>query len=139
MLQGGCHCGQVQLGFDTGLAPDATSPRACNCSFCVAHGAAWLSDAQGGLRVRVLRGGSLARYRQGSGSAQFLLCRDCGVLVAVVFEDAGILCGAVNVRCLARADEFAATTPVSPMQLPAAARRERWRSLWIPRVRIEGG
>ena len=89
--------------------------------------------------VRVREGDRLARYRQGSGSAQFLLCRDCGVLVAVVFGGAGGMRGAVNARCLRRAEEFATPQAVSPQQLPPAQRRERWQALWIPRVRIEGG
>ena len=139
MLDGGCHCGNLSLAFDTALQPAATAPRACDCGFCTAHGAAWLSDAGGGLAVTVRDPAVLARYRQGSGTAQFLLCRDCGVLVAVVFEEEGALRGAVNVRCLRRASEFAGDVEVSPQRLPAEARQARWRELWIPRVRIEGG
>jgi hypothetical protein len=45
--------------------------------------------------------------------------------------------GAVNVRCLANAGEFAPAQVVSPQQLAPGVRRESWRSLWTPRVRIE--
>jgi hypothetical protein len=79
---------------------------------------------------------ALGRYRQGSESAEFLFCRHCGVLLAVVFATEAGLRGAVNVRCLARAGEFAPARPVSPQQLPQEERRERWRALWTP-VRIE--
>lgn len=137
MLEGGCHCGNLRLELVTALALAETVPRACDCRFCAAHGAAWISDAAGELVLQVRDGNALARYRQGSGSAQFLLCRDCGVLVAVVFDDAGGLRGAVNLRCLQRAADFAATQVVSPRQLPPEQRRERWQAVWIPRVRID--
>ena len=75
MLEGGCHCGNLQLSLQGDIVPAATAPRACDCSFCTAHGAAWISDAQGELVVRVRDADALARYRQGSGSAEFLLCR----------------------------------------------------------------
>jgi hypothetical protein len=139
MLEGSCHCGNLRLWFETAMPSGDTAPRACDCSFCTAHGAAWLSDPAGELVVRVGDATALARYRQGSGSAQFLLCRECGVLVAVVFDDGGGLRGAVNLRCLQRASEFAAETTVSPQQLPPEQRRARWQALWIPRARIEGG
>lgn len=139
VLAGGCHCGALRLSLRSGMAPAQTAPRACDCGFCRAHGAAWLSDADGELWLQVADAGALARYRQGSGSADFLLCRRCGVLVAVVFDDGDGMRAAVNVRCLERAGEFAEMQPVSPRQLPPEQRRDRWRRLWIPRVRIEGG
>lgn len=139
VLAGGCHCGALRLSLHSAMAPAQTAPRACDCDFCRAHGAAWLSDADGELRLQVADAEALARYRQGSGSADFLLCRGCGVLVAVVFDDGEGMRAAVNFRCLERAGEFAATQPVSPRQLPPEQRRDRWRRLWIPRVRIEGG
>jgi hypothetical protein len=135
-LTGSCHCQRLQLTLQRSLQPAETSPRACDCSFCQAHAAAWLSDPQGELVVTASEADALGRYRQGSESAEFLLCRHCGVLVAVVFPTDEGMRGAVNVRCLANADDFAATQPVSPQQLPPEERRERWRRLWTP-VRIE--
>ena len=79
---------------------------------------------------------ALGRYRQGSESAEFLGCRHCGVLLAVVFATDEGERGAVNVRCFDRASEFAPEQVVSPQQLPPGERRERWRRLWAP-VRIE--
>lgn len=136
-LTGSCHCRCLTLAFDSSIEPADTAPRACDCSFCQAHGAAWLSDPEGELVVTASDADALGRYRQGSESAEFLLCRHCGALVAVVFAGEEGLRGAVNVRCLARAAEFASTVTVSPQQLPPEQRRERWGQLWIPRVRIE--
>ena len=137
-LTGSCRCQRLQLTLQGALEPAANSPRACDCSFCQAHGAAWLSDPEGELVVAASDADGLGRYRQGSESAEFLLCRHCGVLVAVVFAGEDGMRGAVNVRCLADAGEFAPVQAVSPQQLPPEERRERWRRLWTP-VRIKVG
>ena len=135
-LTGSCHCQHLKLAFDSSIEPAATAPRACDCSFCQAHGAAWVSDPEGELVVTASDADALGRYRQGSGSAEFLFCRHCGVLVAVVFATDEGQRGAVNVLCLAEAEEFAPEQVVSPQQLAPEVRRERWRSLWTP-VRID--
>jgi hypothetical protein len=135
-LTGSCHCQRLQLALHGSLEPAETSPRACDCSFCQAHGAAWLSDPEGELVITASDAEALGRYRQGSESAEFLFCRHCGVLLAVVFATDDGMRGAVNVRCLANAAEFALPQTVSPQQLPAEERRARWRKLWTP-VRIE--
>ena len=136
-LTGSCHCQRLTLVFDSSLDPAMTSQRACDCSFCQAHAAAWVSDPDGELVVTASGADALGRYRQGSESAEFLFCRHCGVLLAVVFASDEGMRGAVNVRCLAEAGEFAPAQAVSPQQLLPEVRRERWRRLWIPRVRVE--
>lgn len=136
-LTGSCHCQRLKLTLHGTLEPAATSPRACDCDFCRKHAAAWVSDPDGELVITASDADALGRYRQGSESAEFLGCRHCGVLLAVVFATDKGQRGAVNARCLDRAGEFAPQQTVSPQQLPAEERRERWRRLWIPRVRIK--
>ena len=135
-LTGSCHCQRLTLAFNGSIKPATTSPRACDCSFCQAHAAAWVSDPDGELVVTASGADALGRYRQGSESAEFLFCRHCGVLLAVVFASDEGMRGAVNVRCLAEAGEFAPAQAVSPQQLAPEVRRERWRRLWTP-VRVE--
>jgi hypothetical protein len=128
-LSGSCHCGRVRVSLETTRAASDYSPRACDCSFCRKHGAAWLSDPQGALRVHAHDSGDLRIYRQGSDTADMLLCAHCGVLVAVVFVHSDGLFGAVNAGCL---DDVAlgASVVVSPQRLSAAEKIERWRMLW---------
>ena len=137
LLDGGCHCGALTLAFSTGLVPTATAPRACDCSFCRAHGAAWISDAAARLVIHAQRPDRLRRYRQGSEAAQFLLCGDCGVLVAVVFEDGDQRYAAVNVGCLAARDTFAPAVPASPQRLAPEEKAARWRQLWTSDVQVD--
>ncbi len=136
MLEGGCHCGAITLTFSTALTPGTTAPRACDCGFCRAHGAAWVSDAAAQLVIHAHRPDRLRRYRQGAQAAQFLLCGDCGVLVAVVFEEANHTWAAVNSGCLQARDAFAPAVPVSPQTLTPDEKTARWRQLWIADVRI---
>lgn len=137
LLAGGCHCGALTLAFSTGLVPTATAPRACDCSFCRAHGAAWISDAAARLVIHAQRPDRLRRYRQGSEAAQFLLCGDCGVLVAVVFEDGDQRYAAVNVGCLDVRDAFAPAVPASPQRLAPEEKAARWRQLWTRDVQVD--
>lgn len=139
-LHGGCHCGALTVELRVTQAPDALHPRACDCAFCMKHGAAWVSDAAGDLAIDVHARDAFGEYHQGSGSARFLLCRDCGVLVAVVHDDDDGPRGAINVRCLGHEAAFAEASSVSPQQLSREGKIARWRQLWTPaRIRFVAG
>ena len=129
---GGCHCGALRFEFSTAQALTAFVPRACDCDFCTRHRAAWVSDAAGALRIDA-DGAKLRRYRQGSEQADFLLCTECGVLVAVMARtDDGRLLGAANRNAFDARGAFAGETAVSPQQLGPGAKRARWSQLWTP-------
>ena len=130
--KGGCHCGSLRWQFATAKALVDVVPRACDCDYCRRHRAAWVSDPTGQLRIQA-HAAKLQRYRQGSGQADFLLCRDCGVLVAVVARaDHGRLLGAVNRNAFDLRDAFEADTVVSPQRLAVETKLERWSQLWTP-------
>ena len=137
--EGGCHCGNLRWRLETTRTAGEIAPRGCDCDFCSRHRAAWVSDSQGMLRVEVHRSDRLQRYRQGSQQADFLVCGNCGVLVAVVAKRKdGRLLGAVNSNAFDQRDGFAETIVASPRLLPAEAKLERWTHLWTP-VALQGG
>ena len=136
---GGCHCGALRWDFETAQPLSAFVPRACDCDYCTRHRAAWVSDPAGRLRIRA-GGARLQRYRQGSGQAEFLLCRNCGVLVAVVaLSGDGRLLGAANRNAFDHRQDFAADTVVSPQALPGEAKLARWTALWTPAELVAEG
>jgi hypothetical protein len=135
-LRGSCHCGRLRLEFSTHRAPAEITPRACDCSFCRKHGAAYISDPQGRLSITAASPQTAARYRQGSGNAQFLLCTQCGVLVAVLYDHLGRLHGAVNANCLDGQAGLGPAMPASPQALTAEERLARWLQLWVPDVQF---
>lgn len=127
----------MEVALATQRDPATLQPRACDCSFCRKHGAAWLSDHEGELLVAAKSGAALHEYRQGSGNARFLLCGGCGVLVAVVSGDGDdALTGALNATCLDDAPRLGESTVVSPQQLRPDEKIARWQALWTP-ARIE--
>ena len=136
IFYGNCHCGRLQVEFTTSRNPRDTNPRACDCSFCQKHGAAYISDPLGALRIVAAAPGALHSYRQGLGVARFLLCDQCGVLVAVIFEHNGHIYGAVNVGCLDQRAIFGATISASPQLLSPQDKTARWLQLWVPDVQL---
>ena len=70
--KGGCHCGNISFDMQLAGSANGYGPRACDCSFCRAHAATYVSDPRGKLHVRVNDAAHLGRYRQGSGIADFL-------------------------------------------------------------------
>lgn len=139
-LGGGCHCGNIRIELELPRTAGTYNPRACDCDFCRKHRAAYVSDPQGSLRIRISRESDCGRYAQGSGQAELLLCRNCGVLVAPLYRDAGRLYAAVNANVV-EGGAFGAQQPVSPRTLSAHDKAQRWKQLWFSDVmmKVEGG
>ena len=78
-----CHCGALTARYRTAIEPSAWSLRACQCSFCRSHGALMTSDPAGALEFRSNNPDRVQRYRFGGRTADFLICRECGVYVGV--------------------------------------------------------
>jgi hypothetical protein len=128
-FRGGCHCGAVRVVFETAIAPEALLVRACQCSFCRAHGARTASDPRG----RVCFSGPLRRYRFGLRTADFLLCPQCGVYLGALYADGDGAWATLNVNCLAERKLFpAAPEPVSYESEDAATRGARRKARWTP-------
>lgn len=133
-LHGSCHCGRIRIEYSTGQEPATMNPRACDCSFCRKHGAAYVSGPADRLRLVITRPDVVHSYRQGSEAAQFQLCRECGVLIAATFEHEGRIHGAVNAACLDGSATLGATVSVSPQLLSRDAKVARWLQAWVPDV-----
>ncbi len=83
-IVGACHCGNVSYVFDASARVEALGLRACQCSFCRAHGARTTSDPNGTIRIQIRDKEKLQRYRFGLKTADFLICRSCGVFVGAL-------------------------------------------------------
>jgi hypothetical protein len=84
---GGCHCGNLIYVFDASAALETLGLRADMCGFCRSHGARNTSDPNGAMRIRVRDAAKLNRYRFGLKTADFLICRECGVYIGALLED----------------------------------------------------
>ena len=136
---GGCHCGNLRFEFESAVDPAAIEVRACQCGFCRKHGARAAADPQGKLTVRVGDEGRLNRYTFGYKTAEYLICRECGVYVAAVTigEDsprAIVIVNSMDYR------QLFARPPVSVTydSESRTQRVERRRDRWMP-VAVETG
>ena len=130
-LYGGCHCGNIKLEITLSDTLESYHPRACDCDFCRSHGAAYISDRNGAVKMTVAREFDLRRHRQGSGIADFLICNNCGVLVAVSYQEEAALYMSINSRAVSAPDKFGDAEATSPKQLSDAERVQRWKELWF--------
>jgi hypothetical protein len=100
LYSGSCHCGAIGFSYRASQSPPAWRLRACQCAFCRAHAALTTSDPAGAITFHEHRSGMLQRYRFGLRTADFLLCRSCGVYIgAEIAGEAGRF-GIINVNAL---------------------------------------
>lgn len=131
--QGGCHCGNIRLQFETTIAPSEMELRACRCSFCRKHNTRAAADPKGQITITVTDPALLNRYSFGYRTAEYLLCRACGVYVAAVTLDEAAPRALVIVNALESCDDFTREPQeVSYDGEDRAARIERRRSSWTP-------
>jgi hypothetical protein len=139
-LIGGCHCGNLELVFETAQPPTEMVVRACGCSFCRRHGGRTVSDPGGQVEILVHQPAELSRYRFGLGTAEFLVCRRCGVYIGAVTTEADAVRAIVNVNALATPKVFAEPAlPVSYDRESESERRARRRARWTPARVTEAG
>lgn len=130
---GTCHCGAVRFVYVSSITPSQWSVRACQCSFCRAHGAHTTSDASGSVKFEIASPDSLARYQFGLRTAEFLICDRCGVYVAVVITSSRGQFATINVNTLSPSPEgLPEAKPISYEQETRAQRIARREQRWTP-------
>src|SRR5579864_1455137 len=65
-LTGQWHCGDLRVELELPAELVSYGPRECDCDFCRKHGAAYVSDREGTMRVSAKAKIRSAWYRQGS-------------------------------------------------------------------------
>ncbi len=136
---GKCHCGNIEVALETAQPPESVQLRACGCTFCRRHGATALTDPAGKLEVRLRDPLEVSRYRFGLRTADFLVCRTCGVFVAAVCTVDDATYATLNANVLERREAFTrAPVPVHYDAEDAAERIARRRRAWTPATLREG-
>jgi hypothetical protein len=118
------------MSFETSKTPRELGVRSCQCGFCRRHGAVNASDPEGETLIEAAAA-DVHRYRFGLKTADFLICRDCGIYVAAVIGAAPNIRSTINVAGL-RLMEFVGVDE-TPMEYGAetmvdrvARRFEKW-------------
>jgi hypothetical protein len=121
--RGGCHCGNLHLTLRLSQAPEETRLRACGCSFCRSRNTRTTSDPQGFVEIWAEDWLLVEPYRFGSGTAEFLICRRCGVYIGAVGETAAGTRAVINANCLD--DRAAFTQQPTPVDHDSEATEDR--------------
>jgi hypothetical protein len=132
VFEGRCHCGAIRFELRTSRAPAQWAVRACQCSFCHGHGARTTSDPEGSVRFSIPDASKLMRYRFGSRSADFFVCRDCGVYMAAVIDSARGRFATLNVNVLSPPVDVPAAAAISYEGESAEQKLERREQKWTP-------
>ena len=113
--------------------PEDLPVRACSCRFCLQHAALSTSDPDGHVSFAVADPARLNRYRFGLKTADFLVCRDCGVYLGALMADGEQAFAILNVRACDEPERF--VQPPAAMDYGAedeAGRLARRRAKWTP-------
>ncbi len=138
-FDGSCHCGNIEVALETAQPPESVQLRACGCTFCRRHGSTALTDPAGKLELRLRDPREVSHYRFALRTADFLVCRTCGVFVAAVCTVDGATYATLNANVLERRASFTrAPVPVRYDAEDASERLARRRRAWTPATVREG-
>lgn len=112
--------------------PQELGVRTCQCDFCRRVGAVNISDPEGEAIIDASEA-DVIRYRFALRTADFIICKHCGVYVAAVVGEGAHIRSTINVAGL-RMKEFLdiEETPMQYGAEDAAARVERRHQKWTP-------
>ena len=130
---GSCHCHNIGIRLESDQLASELPLRTDTCSFCNKHHAIYTSDAEGEVHLTARDASLVERYRFGTKTADFLICRSCGVFVAAIMPEPSL--AVVNVNVLEARAAFldnelkVADLDAESLQERLARRRARWTPL----------
>jgi hypothetical protein len=133
--RGGCHCGNLRLRLFLTRPPEAVRLRACQCSFCRAHATLTASDPDGAVELWAEDWSLVEPYRFGTGTAEFMICRRCGVYLGAFCDTGAGARAVINTNALDDRARFAGDPASHVYEGEAAAERlARRAATWTPAV-----
>jgi len=133
VYEGSCHCGAIEYSYATALPVHKWLVQRCQCSFCRGHGACTTADPAGEMQFRFVQPEFLRRYRFGLRTVDFLICKECGTLVAAVLLSRRGAQSMINVNSLREVPRrLPAGKPVHHDGESAEERRTRRARSWTP-------
>jgi hypothetical protein len=135
--EGSCHCGAIGFIYRTEISPEKWNVRACQCSFCRAHAALTTSDPEGSVKFEEHVRGTLHHYRFGQTTADFLICRKCGVYLGAAISAPGGRYGVININALRPGPPNLPPPVAADYEGESAEQRiERRRKRWTPVIGV---
>jgi hypothetical protein len=132
---GGCHCGNIHVRLRLSKSPQDNPLRACACAFCRAHQTRTVADPDGLFELSADDSSLVEKYRFGSRTADYVVCRRCGVYVAAVCDTSAGTRAVVNTNCLVDRAAFSQVPSVTNYDGEATEERLARRAVrWMPAV-----
>lgn len=132
---GGCHCGNLRVRLRLTRPPVENPLRACGCAFCRANQTRTVADPDGLFEVWADDWSLVEPYRFGSRTADYLLCKRCGIYIGAVCETAAGLRAVVNTNALADRAAFTQTPGATNYDGETTEQRLARRAVrWMPAV-----
>ncbi len=131
---GGCHCGNISVGFETEKPIPDLGTRFCTCTYCQKQNARYASDPEGLIRLAYKDADNLVRYRFGTGQADFISCRQCAVYVGAVASRDDQARMVLNINTLDEGRRFQMPEDFDYDGEEPDARKARWFTRWTPVV-----
>jgi hypothetical protein len=131
--EGRCHCGAIAIVLRTTRPPEDQVLGACQCGFCRKHNARAFSDPRSSVTITVHEPEQLQRYAFGLRTAKAVICRRCGVYVAMVLTEEERAWSTINIDVLDERASF--TRPAEARDFSAedvALRTARRKARWSP-------
>ena len=82
-----CHCRAIRVELMTTTDPSRVDIRLCQYSFCRAHVAISASDPDDKIKSLEVLKNSIGRYKFGTKSCDFIICRHCSVYLGAIMLD----------------------------------------------------
>lgn len=132
-INGSCHCRNIRFTLDWPVSGPTIPVRACGCDHCKKHRGVWTSHPDGRFRLLIADESQTTQYRFGTKTADFHVCKTCGVIPIVTCLIEGSRYAVVNVNTfdnLAKSELVEATTDFEGET--AESRLARRRRNWTP-------
>ena len=130
---GGCHCGNLTLRLRLTRPPMDNPTRSCQCAFCRAHATRTVSDPLGQVDIAARDGAQVERYKFETKTADYLLCKACGVYIGAMCDTPDGARMVTNVNTLDDRDAFPpSSTFPNHDQEAVEARMARRAANWTP-------
>ena len=131
--EGSCHCEAIGWTYRTSVEPSQWPVRSCQCSFCRRHATRCTSDPAGSVEFSVSDRDALLRYRFGLRTAEFLVCKRCGVYLGAWADGPGGRFATLNLNALKTpVDGLPAATPTFYDSEDRDGRVRRREQRWTP-------
>lgn len=138
LFKGQCHCGAIRIELVSDRRPSDQILGACQCSFCRKHNARTFSDPDAHATLTAADPQLLQRYSFGLKTSEQVICRRCGVYVAMILTDGGQVWGVINIDTL---DDRALFTRSAEARDYGAENKEsrinRRKARWCPTTLVD--